>query len=168
MTCKNPVMHLLFGSNWGENHSIWPCLRISQKSYKLYRVDMVLGDTRELKQRRRRRQRERHYKIWLLVFVTFSWLFQFVYHAKCWRAVQGLNCCERCKSKEKERKTCRHTFTFSRKLKFGHFMLLFCRGRERIVPKCKTHVQRLFLLIKPIVLWSSRCRPRCLSSLVTN
>ena len=26
-------------------------------------------------------------------------------------------------------------------LKFGHFMLLFCRGRQRNVPKCKTHVQ---------------------------
>ena len=26
-------------------------------------------------------------------------------------------------------------------LKFGHFTLLFCRGRQRNVPKCKTHVQ---------------------------
>ena len=26
-------------------------------------------------------------------------------------------------------------------LEFGHFTLLFCRGRQRNVPKCKTHVQ---------------------------
>ena len=26
-------------------------------------------------------------------------------------------------------------------LKCGHFTLLFCRGRQRNVPKCKTHVQ---------------------------
>ena len=26
-------------------------------------------------------------------------------------------------------------------LKFGNFTLLFCRGRQRNVPKCKTHVQ---------------------------
>ena len=26
-------------------------------------------------------------------------------------------------------------------LKVGHFKLLFCRGRQRNVPKCKTHVQ---------------------------
>ena len=26
-------------------------------------------------------------------------------------------------------------------MKFGHFALLFCRGRQRNVPKCKTHVQ---------------------------
>ena len=26
-------------------------------------------------------------------------------------------------------------------LKFGHFTFLFCRGRQRNVPKCKTHVQ---------------------------
>ena len=52
-------------------------------------------------------------------------------------------------------------------LKCGHFTLLFCRGRHRNVPKCKTHVQRLFLLIKPIVLRRCHCRRRrpCLSSL---
>ena len=57
-------------------------------------------------------------------------------------------------------------------MKFGH-LLLFCRGRERNVPKCKksyARAERLFLLIKPIVLWGSRCRcrcrRRCLSSLL--
>ena len=29
----------------------------------------------------------------------------------------------------------------SQNLKCGHFMLFFCRGRQRNVPKCKTHVQ---------------------------
>ena len=53
-------------------------------------------------------------------------------------------------------------------MKFGH--LLFCRGRERNVPKCKNaRAERLFLLIKPIVLCRCRCRcrRRCLSSLVS-
>ena len=26
-------------------------------------------------------------------------------------------------------------------VEFGHFTLLFCRGRQRNVPKCKTHLQ---------------------------
>ena len=53
-------------------------------------------------------------------------------------------------------------------LQCGHFTLLFCRGRQRNVPKCKTHVQSDCLqLIKPIVLrrFRCRCRRRCLSSL---
>ena len=53
-------------------------------------------------------------------------------------------------------------------LKCGHFTLLFCRGRQRNVTKCKTHVQSVFFfLIKPIVLRRCRCRRRrrCLSSL---
>ena len=28
-----------------------------------------------------------------------------------------------------------------KRLEFGHFTLLFCRGQQRNVPKCKTHVQ---------------------------
>ena len=55
-------------------------------------------------------------------------------------------------------------------LKCGHFMLLFCRGRQRNVLKCKTHVRsEFFLLIKPIVLQRCRCRchRRCLSSLLS-
>ena len=31
---------------------------------------------------------------------------------------------------------------------FGHFTLLLCRERQRNVPKCKTHVQVIVLLIK--------------------
>ena len=48
-------------------------------------------------------------------------------------------------------------------LECGHFTLLFWRGRQRNVPKS----ERLFLLIKPIVLRRCRCRHRrpCLSSL---
>ena len=50
-------------------------------------------------------------------------------------------------------------------LKFGHFTLLFCRRRQRNVPKCKTHVPSEYLPNKPIVLvrYRCRCRPRCLS-----
>ena len=57
-------------------------------------------------------------------------------------------------------------FTFPAKpsVEFGHFTLLFCRGRQRNVLKFKTHVQRaerLVLLIEPIVLWRFHCRCRC-------
>ena len=46
-------------------------------------------------------------------------------------------------------------------LEFGHFTLLFCKRRERNVPKRKTHVQRdCFFLINPFVLWRCRCRRR--------
>ena len=36
---------------------------------------------------------------------------------------------------------------------FGHFILTFCRGRQRNVTTFKTRVKLLFLLIKPFVLW---------------
>ena len=40
--------------------------------------------------------------------------------------------------------------------------LLFCRGRQRNVPKCKMHVQSdWFCSLKPIVLWRSRSWARC-------
>ena len=46
-------------------------------------------------------------------------------------------------------------------IKFGHFTLLFCRGRQRNVPKWKMHVQSdCFCSLEPIVLWRSRCRCR--------
>ena len=54
-------------------------------------------------------------------------------------------------------------------LKRGHFTSLFCRGRQRNVPKISNAcTERLFLLIKPIVLRRCRChrRRRCLSSLI--
>ena len=40
----------------------------------------------------------------------------------------------------------------SRNLEGDHCMLLFCRGRQRNVPKFKARAERLFFLIKPIVL----------------
>ena len=59
------------------------------------------------------------------------------------------------------------TIVFSRSvqnLELGYFML-FCRERQRHVPKFKTHLQkRLFFLVKLMVLRRSRCR-RCLSQI---
>ena len=55
-------------------------------------------------------------------------------------------------------------------LEFGHFTLLFCRGQQRNVPKCKTHVQsNCFCSFKPIVLWRCHCHRchHCLSSLLS-
>ena len=46
-------------------------------------------------------------------------------------------------------------------LEFGHFTLLFCRGRQRNVQKTyNARAELLFLLIKPIVLRRSRRRRR--------
>ena len=46
-------------------------------------------------------------------------------------------------------------------LKFGHFMVFFCKGQQRSVPQHKTHVQsnclKYYLLIKRFVLWCCRC-----------
>ena len=54
-----------------------------------------------------------------------------------------------------------HAFTFSIKPWCGHFTLLFCRGRQRNVPKFIMHLQSLcfffFFFIKTIVFWRSRC-----------
>ena len=53
-------------------------------------------------------------------------------------------------------------------INFGHFTLLFCREWQRNVQKCNPRPERLFLLIKPIVLWRSRCRSRCRSQCVSS
>ena len=46
-------------------------------------------------------------------------------------------------------------------LKCGHFTFLFCRGRQRNVPKCKTYVHSdWFFSGKPIVLRRCCCRRR--------
>ena len=48
-------------------------------------------------------------------------------------------------------------------LKFGHFTLLFCKGRQRNGPKSENaRTGRLVLLIKLIVLRRCRCRRRSL------
>ena len=39
-------------------------------------------------------------------------------------------------------------------LKCGHFTLLFCRGRQRNVPKCKTHVQSVLQQTRCSVVFS--------------
>ena len=55
-------------------------------------------------------------------------------------------------------------------LEFGHFTLLFCRGRQRNVQKHIKHVQSYcFCSLNLFVLWRSRCRRRrcCLRSLMT-
>ena len=54
-------------------------------------------------------------------------------------------------------------------LKCGHFMLLFCRGRQRNVPKCKMHVQsNCFCSLNLFFLRHCRCCRHCLSSLILN
>ena len=53
------------------------------------------------------------------------------------------------------RKISRHRPRFVDTAKLGNFTLLFCRGRQRNVPRIITHVQCFFLFIKPLVLSSS-------------
>ena len=50
-------------------------------------------------------------------------------------------CIEQHQTKEEEKKFALMRSRSPENLKFGHFALLFCQGRERNVPKCKTHVQ---------------------------
>ena len=46
-------------------------------------------------------------------------------------------------------------------LEFGHFTLLFCTGRQRNVPKCKTHVQsNCFSSFKPATHLAILCADR--------
>ena len=49
---------------------------------------------------------------------------------------------------------------FSKIRTFRHFTLSFCRGRQRNVPRFKTHGIAIVLLIKPFVLRCSRHRGR--------
>ena len=95
--------------------------------------------TRKLKQRRRQRQRKRHLKIYLYFICATSRLFQLAQLlGELSRNQIGRSGVQVKKENEK------FTVVRSRSpqnLKCGHFTLLFCRGRQRNVPKCKTHVQ---------------------------
>ena len=96
---------------------------------------------RELKQRRRQRQRKRHLKTYLYFICATSRLFQlanFYKNGELSRNQIGRSGVQVKKENEK------FTVVRSRSpqnLKCGHFTLLFCRGRQRNVPKCKTHAQ---------------------------
>ena len=101
------------------------------------------NNIRELKQRRRQRQRQRkrHLKIYLYftcATLRLLQLVQLLQNGELSRTQIGRSSAQVKKENEK------FTVVRSRSpqnLKCGHFTLLFCRGRQRNVPKCKTHVQ---------------------------
>ena len=142
----------------------------------------VVSNTRELKQRRRQRQRKRNLKIQLYYICNTSRLFQLAQLLKKRRTIHretanypGTKLVGAAFKLKKKKKNENFTVVCSRSsknLEFGHFTLLFCRGQRTNVPKRKNaRAERLFLLIKPIVLWRCHCRcrrrRRCLSSLLS-
>ena len=99
------------------------------------------NNIRELKQRRRQRQRKRHPKIYLY-FICATLLYfnslNFYKNGELSRNQFGRSGVG--VKKENEKFTVVRS-RFPQTLKCGHFTLLFCRGRQRNIPKCKTHVQ---------------------------
>ena len=76
--------------------------------------------------------------------------------------MRGLNCNERHQNKEEEKQICRHAFTFSGKHEIWSFSrCCFAEDGKEMYQNVNARAERLFWLIKPIVLW----RFRCLSSL---
>ena len=52
-------------------------------------------------------------------------------------------------------------FTFSKQRRIGHFTLLFCRGRQRNLPRIITHVHNYCSALQTSIVWwrsRSRCR----------
>ena len=114
-----------------------------------------------------RRQRLRNYrlKIEIHVISTALWLI-FQLDELC---AMGPNyprvriCLERRSSQERNKKFTLMCVLSLRNLKFGHFTLSFCRGRQWNVPKCITYVQRdCFCTLNRNYLWGSCwcCRQR--------
>ena len=95
---------------------------------------------RELKQRRRQRQRKR-ISIYLYFICATSRLFQ---HAQLLQNGElSRNQIDRSGvlvKKDNEKFTAVRSRS-PQNLKCGHFTFFFCRGRQRNVPKCKTHLQ---------------------------
>ena len=110
-----------------------------QQNLKFGHFTLFCRGRQRKEKRGRRRQRKRHFKIQFLVIIALSRLFQF---AQLVKTTQELNFHERRLSKGKERKFAIMCSRPRQNLKFGHLTLIFCRGRQRNVPKCKKHVQR--------------------------
>ena len=98
-------------------------------------------ENRELKQRRRQRQRKHHLKIYLYFILCYFTIISTRSTFTKMANYPGTKLVVVQATEEKH-----ETFTVVRSLspenlKCGHSTLLFCRGRQRNVPKCKTHVQ---------------------------
>ena len=96
---------------------------------------------RELKQRRRQRQRKRHLDT---EFISFMLLRDYVNSFNFYRNGELLRNEIGRGGVQVKRQNENFTVVCSRSpqnLEFGHFTLLFCRGRQRNVPKFITHVQ---------------------------
>ena len=96
---------------------------------------------REPKQRRRQRQRKRHLKIYLYFICATLRLFQLAQLLQKWRTIQEPNDRSGVQFQKENEKFTVVRSRAPQNPKCGHFTLLFCRGRQRNVPKCKTHLQ---------------------------
>ena len=118
---------------------LFTCFKSEKQNLAVYTSMPAISDSRELKERQRRHQRKRHLKIKLHFICATSRLFRPLEQkianypgTKLVRVTFELT---------KRMKNSRSRSRSSHNLEFGHFTLLFCRGRHRNVPKFKTHVQ---------------------------
>ena len=95
----------------------------------------------DLKQRRRQRQRKRHPKICLYFICATSRLFQLAQLLQNGELPRNQIGRSGVQVKKENKKFIVVRSRSPQNLKCGYFMLLFCRGRQRNVPKCKRHVQ---------------------------
>ena len=135
------VLHLALSleeSSWKENKA-----RLVYK-VQAHDTDKRVVSNRELKQRRwqRHRQRKHHLKIYLYFICATSRDYfnslNFYKNGELSKNQIGRSGVQ--VNKENENSTVMRSRS-PRNLKCGHFTLLFSRGRQRVVPKCKAHVQ---------------------------
>ena len=96
---------------------------------------------RELKQQRREQQRKCHLKNILYFICATSRLFQLaqlLQNCELFRNLIGRSGIQVRKENEKITAV---RLRSPQSLKCGNFKSLYCRGRQRKVPKCKTHMQ---------------------------
>ena len=96
---------------------------------------------RELKQRRRQRQRKRHPKIYLYFICALRDYFNSLNFYKNGELSRNQIDRSGIQVKKENEKFIAVRSHSPQNLKCGNFLLLFCRGRQKNVPKCKTHVQ---------------------------
>ena len=103
------------------------------------RIRFTTNVNMELKQRRR--QRKRHPKIYLYSFVLLRDYLNSLNFYKNGELSRNQIDRSGVQVKKENEKFTAVRLRSPQNLKRGHFTLLFCRGRHRNVPKCKTHVQ---------------------------
>ena len=112
--------------------------------------DTTICVIRELKKRRRRSRGQRRLKSEFMFYLRISRRSKVIYVVSRCQNSQNLNMEHSVKLEKEIKKNSRRRSRSPDSAKFGHFTLLFCRGRKAIVQ-----------LIRPFFLWRCLCRCRC-------